>query len=611
MAGFYIKSVIARSKTKPTSYVELKKGLNIIQGRSDTGKTCIAKCIEFVFGGDMKHLKTPFKESSGFNEAEIVLGTDEGDITISRKIGKNSVQVSAPDIEWIESGSYALKKPSKGVKNPKPVLNEIMMRLLGFDEEPEVTKNARFDKERMTWASLLRLFYIKETRIDAEEAIFEPDDNYEKTPFLSSVLYLIYGHDFGTADKQTKKEIREARRDAVKEYLNKRIRAASERRQQLEKQIQLLSDVDVEQKISDMVSSLNSTEQSISVALDQSKSILGEIMDGEKRLAQSNVLLSRYDYLRSQYKSDIQRLSFIVEGEQEIKQLPILSTCPFCDGKMVHRKKSSYVDASRAELSRIIAQLEGLEMAEKNVRQEKSEIEDELEKLREKREDIERLIKEELKPKAAEIEASICSLKAFVRLSEEMRVVTDYASNWAEDIDSYDDNEETDSLLVYHPKDYFDSDFQNGMTANAESILAECRYHDFMTARFDIPTFDIEVNGEAKASCHGKGYHSYLNTVVTLMFRKYFFEHAAYNPGIYIIDTPLHGLDEEVPDNMPESMCAGLFTYFMNHQEGQLIVIENLKNIPKLDYEKSGVNVITFTKKRDDGSRYGFLSEVY
>ena len=610
MAGFYIKKVIAKSDTKPTSFVEFTEGLNIIQGRSDTGKSCIVKCIEFVFGGDMKHLKTPFKESSGFNEAVVVLSTDEGDITISRKVGKNSVEVSAPEIDWIEGGTYALKKPPKTTKNPKPVLNEIMMQLLGFNEEPEVTKNARFDKERMTWASLLRLVYVKEGRIDSEEAIFEPTDNYEKTPFLSSLLYLIYGHDFGNADAQTKKEIKKARREAVKEYLNGKIQIASDRREQLEKQMQLFDGVNVEQTISDMVSSLNATEQSISAALDKSKSLLGEIMKGEKRLAQCNVLLSRYEYLRSQYKADIQRLSFIVEGEQETKKLPTVSTCPFCEGKIVHRKKATYVDASKAELTRILAQLEGLDTAEKNVHREKEEIEAALEKLRQERDDIDRLIKDELKPKSAELEASINALKAYVRLSEEMRVVAAYAQDWETDIDNYDATEETETPLVYHPKDYFDSEFQTGMTENAESILTECRYHNFTAARFDIPTFDIEVNGEAKASSHGKGYRSYLNTVVALMFRKFLAEHATYNPGLLIIDTPLHGLDEEVPEDAPESMRAGLFTYFMNHQEGQLIVIENLDHIPNLDYENSGANVITFTKKRDEG-RYGFLNDVY
>ena len=58
-------------------------------------------------------------------------------------------------------------------------------------------------------------------------------------------------------------------------------------------------------------------------------------------------------------------------------------------------------------------------------------------------------------------------------------------------------------------------------------------------------------------------------------------------------------------------MKAGLFNYFINHQEGQLIVIENLDHIPHLDYEASGANVITFTKRKIKGERYGFLNDVY
>lgn len=251
--------------------MELQKGLNIIQGRSDTGKSCIVKCIEFVFGGDMKHLKTPFKESAEYTEAALVLGTDEGDITISRKIGKNQVEVIAPDIEWIEDGLYALKKPPKSTKKPKPVLNSLMMQLLGFDGEPEITINGRFEKGRMTWANLMRLFYIKESRIDLEIPLFEPDDNYEKTPFLSSLLYLIYGQDFGGADAQTKRDIKRARKEAVKDYLNGKIQFASQRRASLEEQIRVFDGVNVEQQISDMVASLNETEEAIRSALEKAR----------------------------------------------------------------------------------------------------------------------------------------------------------------------------------------------------------------------------------------------------------------------------------------------------------------------------------------------------
>ena len=51
MAGFYIKSIIARSNSKEDAVIDFTSGLNIIQGRSDTGKSCVLKCMEFAFGG--------------------------------------------------------------------------------------------------------------------------------------------------------------------------------------------------------------------------------------------------------------------------------------------------------------------------------------------------------------------------------------------------------------------------------------------------------------------------------------------------------------------------------------------------------------------------------
>ena len=41
MSGFYIKKVIAKSAVKGDASVTFGKGLTIIQGRSDSGKTCV------------------------------------------------------------------------------------------------------------------------------------------------------------------------------------------------------------------------------------------------------------------------------------------------------------------------------------------------------------------------------------------------------------------------------------------------------------------------------------------------------------------------------------------------------------------------------------------
>lgn len=108
---------------------------------------------------------------------------------LSRKVGSGQVEVVA-DSEEIENGIYVIKKPGKNVKKPKPVLNLVMIKLLGIDGEPEVPGNMRFEKKRMTWENLLRLYYIKEERIDKPDPLFEPVATYEKNiiSFFSIIL---------------------------------------------------------------------------------------------------------------------------------------------------------------------------------------------------------------------------------------------------------------------------------------------------------------------------------------------------------------------------------------------------------------------------------------
>ena len=103
MAGFYIKKVIAKSAAKGDASVSFGKGLTIIQGRSDSGKTCVANCIDFIFGGSVDK---PFKESAKYDGVTMIVASNDkkGEISLRRDVGKNQVDVSST-IEGIDSGT--------------------------------------------------------------------------------------------------------------------------------------------------------------------------------------------------------------------------------------------------------------------------------------------------------------------------------------------------------------------------------------------------------------------------------------------------------------------------------------------------------------------------
>lgn len=607
MSGFYIKKVIAKSAVKGDASVTFGKGLTIIQGRSDSGKTCVANCIDFIFGGSVDK---PFKETAKYDGVSMIVVSNDnkGEVTLHRTVGKNQVEVSS-NIDEIESGTYDVNY-RKGAKNPP--LNEVWLKLIGIEQETMIVANARFEKKRLTWRNLLRVFYLDENRVDDIDSIVEPKHRYmENTLFLSALLFLITGRTFTETDAQEKKEIKKARRVAVKEYVNRKIQDAAERKEQLEKDLHIFEGADVEEQIAKATAALQETQRKIDRALTESQRILSSILEAEERAAECDVLLTRYHRLAVQYKADIQRLSLIVEGEEAYQKVPQSTKCPYCEGTIAPRKRISYIASSKVEMERTMTQLSGLEDTEKDVEDRKKEIRAELEELKRQRDALESKIKTELRPQENEQQNTVNAYKSYLRISSEIALIEAYATDFGNDLTALETEQKDDKSIEYHPKDYFGDDFATTMSEYADSILKECCYSGLLRAHFNFSTFDIEVNGEDKGTSHGKGYRSYLNTVMIMMLRKYLSVNAKFDPHIFIIDTPLHGFDDGMDETMPDSMRAGLYRYFMNHQdEGQLIIIENLDHIPHLDFEKHGAVVETFEKIESPDKRYGFLNGV-
>lgn len=602
MSEFYITKVLARGSGKTDSFVELQPGLNLIQGRSNTGKTCIIKCIDFCFGGKNK----PFDDSLGYTTIELSVHTPKGNIQITRSFGKNKVEV-VTDVPGYDSCTYDLKfNPKK--KEPAPLLGDLLLASIGIEDGQYIYKNKYFDTQKMSWRTILPLLLFSVTDIVKETSVIEPTQGTEKTAFLSSLLLLLNGKEFAEVDSKTKKEIRVARKKAIEEYVNKKISAVSEKKKTLEEQLALFDGIDVEQQMQEIIDSIKATEAKISSASEKSKEILGQIIELQEQAAECNLLQGRYATLRGQYISDIKRLSFIVNGEVEMQKVAHNTICPFCDGKIPAKSKKSYIESAQAELHRITSQMNGLVETEKELASEKEEISEELAKLERQREDIEKMIQEELQPKADALKKTHEDYRVYIQIQHELNVIADFATSWETDLRELPSENESES--EYHPKELFDKDFQERIDKLLKDALTECSFPNLTTARLNLSSFDVEINGRKKQSFNGQGYTSFLNSIIAMSFRQYLAEYAVYDPGLLVIDTPLLGLDQGVSDVSPESMRASLYTYFTNHQDcGQVILLDNMKDVPAIDFESTGTNVITFTKGLEEG-RYGFLMDV-
>ncbi|AOH48077.1 hypothetical protein BCS37_06350 [Selenomonas sp. oral taxon 920] len=604
MAGIYFSRVTARGIGKCDSFVDFTPGLNIICGRSNTGKTAIARCIDFALG---KMGEPPIDEPLGYDQVELLVQAAAGTIGITRNFGKNQVDVKT-DIPGVYSGKYNLNH-SQSKTTALPVLSDLLLNVMGIPTPCMVIKNIDFKRAPLTLRTFLHMLIFLNNDIGNVKSVLEPKESIQKTVFFSSLLFLMTGFNFPEQDEQTKKEIRIAEQNAVTRYVNRQISNVAEKKKVLQKQMTAFQGIDVEQQMTSLIAGIEQTESAISAALSRRQDLVQEMSDLQEKVTEAELMKSRYATLKSQYTADIKRLTFIADGEMSRSVHDKNNVCPFCESHFTPKDDETYIESARGELSRILAQMNDLTKAEQSLAEEMNWMSVEMAKLDAEKDSIENLIQQELRPKAEEMRKSLAVYKSFLQLKREMSVIDDFAAVWEKDLRN--PPVETENVRQYHPREHFDDDFKRLINQYYMEILRECSYSPEPTsANFNISDFDIEIDGHKKSTHEGQGYTSFVNSVTALTFRHYLAHHGKYYPGFLIIDTPLLGLDQGVADSAPESMCSGLFRYFMNHQEeGQLIIIENSKNLPDLDYEAAGANVITFTKGLTEG-RPGFLHGV-
>ena len=184
MSNFYIERLIVTGNGKEPAILKFQKGLNIVCGPSDTGKSYVLECIDYLFGSD----KIRFDRNTGYDWVKLIIATENGRITFERQLDTKKIEVHSTDRDF-KSGSY-------GISGKKNNISDLWLQLIGIDEEHHIIKNSRFEKQRLTWRTFSHMFLIKETNVFQEQSIILPKQNTASTAALSALLFLISGIDF-------------------------------------------------------------------------------------------------------------------------------------------------------------------------------------------------------------------------------------------------------------------------------------------------------------------------------------------------------------------------------------------------------------------------------
>lgn len=607
MKRFYIKQIAASGSGVPYSAIEFGKRLNIIYGPSNTGKSYVISCINFMFGGDI-----PFtKAATGYDTVSMRMENDNGDyVSFQRRIvdGKNGESGEATvnvvsSLEAYPNGEYSITKKE---------YSDLLLYLFGIKERHEIITKQDYSSNDLTIRTIFHFFFLDEEHIFKKDTPFYSSSYKKPTSSIMSLLFLLEGNDHKDiipAESAETRERRAIQKTGVIIYLNEKIQQLTRRRSEMEQSVVEIGDVDVNKEMDSIIKEIESVEKEIIKASAESRELLEQIYSISSKLEEARFLRERYKMLRSQYRSDIRRLRFIADGDTKNGNIHRLVKCPFCDNdiKEQQKKRESYILASNAELERVTLQLQDLYEAENDVNAEIEMLENQIAELNGRNEQVTILINNQLKPRASELKNAVTAYKRVIQLQQEVYALETMSAELNTDVFNRE-MEGDEEPLKFEPRKLLNTDAWKKLSERFEVMVKECNYPGNPTARISIDTMDAVVNAKFKKD-EGKGYRAFLNTIMLFNLMKFLELEGTYAPRLLFLDSPILSLKEK-KHNIKESekattgMRESLFRYIVDScGENQVIIAEN--EIPEsVDYRS--VNLIEFTMDEESG-RYGFL----
>lgn len=607
---FWIKSVGASGAGKRYSSVSFDKGkVNIIYGPSNSGKSYIIDCIDFMLFGD----GVPFtRANTGYDVIHMSVEFSNGSsVELKRKIvdgskgdkGDSKIDVVASTSD-IRSGLYT-----------KADFNDMMLRAMGINEAHKIIAYKDFGPENLSLRYLAHMFFLDENVIFTDKPVIDNPKYSKPYAAMSIINFLLTGDDLNSIIPEIsakEREVRKVKREAVIEYIYNKKDFLKKQKESLEASLNQENEENLDERIEDTVRQISSIEQEIRKLTDRSSELVSEIYTISLKLEEASFLQERYKTLRSQYNADIKRLRFIIEGDKSVKKKIKMIECPFCGSEMKRDDTStqSYVEASETELATITEQLEDLKLVEKDVQAQIADLEGKIKLLNDENEGIIQQINIQLQPKAQELIKALNAYKRIVEIKKELGAIAVLSSDLG--TDALEKEAEDDGPApVYDPKPYLINAGWQDWSNLFESMVQECAYPGKPTARISIDTHDAIVGRKFKKD-EGKGYRAFLNVLVLFSLMKSLENKGTYRPGLMILDSPILSLKEKKKDSgiteadkADPGMRESLFQYLVdNCGDNQIIIAENeIPETVNMDY--SNAKLIGYGQ--GEGTQDGFL----
>jgi hypothetical protein len=318
--GFYIKKLEVLGDTVNPSTIEFTKGLNVIYGASDTGKTFIYECINYMLG-DSKVPKITIEEAKGYTYCILEIETFKGENhLLTRYFNSEEISVNTE------------KEPLKaGNRGNKKSISDFLLTLCNIkDKDKDKNKNIKSAKgktKELYFKYLKKIFVVDEVKIIDTQSPILSGQNSEKEFDKNLFKFILTGEDDSnlvvlfTKDETIERKSKVVLYEEIIESLSKEV---------------IKDDNAIVNKIKELDEEIKVFETKYAISNQkfqendrQKNSLFNKIKENENELIGITEVLQRGDILQRQYESDISRLKASKEVGHAFDLFSI-TTCPVC-----------------------------------------------------------------------------------------------------------------------------------------------------------------------------------------------------------------------------------------------------------------------------------------
>jgi hypothetical protein len=607
-----IRTILLRGKGVPDAFVTFDECGNVLAGASDTGKSYLVHCLDYIFGAES--MSKRIDEAEPYSSLFVELENSKAEfITLERGLAGGDIALHGCRLKEISGNGEKIAPKRRG----KSLAKDITSALFAFAEIPEaqLRQNDRGQTVRLTLRTMLQLFLVDEVSVIDERSPVLGRASFDGTTRKRAFAYILSGKDDAGI-------VASERRDITAARLSAQLGIISDLLAPIEQRIQTRPDNLIDESIERVDDAIAALSQSLSdhseerTALEaQRREAFATQQHAESQIIAIDELLKQYALLDDRYRTDLDRLDFISEGAHFFNGLQEVR-CPLCDQLMSpdHAHTASegsavVYQAARAEASKILAHKKDLEQATST-----------LEKLRSTRESERNGAQQTIK----RVDARIASIltpamqQSTLRLDQLVARRVTFESSRSDEVlasnlrDMKERIEQASKGRGGPSKKWepLPSGSLRKFCDEIEDVLKEWNWEGKGRVEFDEVEYDIKVDGQRRQS-HGKGVRAVLHSAFVIGLLRYCHSNGRPHLGTVVIDSPLTSYKKgKEGDAGEEPINAGIEAAFWRSLQKiknglQVIIIENKE--PPAEVARS-VHYQWFAgKNAKNGERAGFI----